>query len=228
MFRRHLAVVIAVSSVAVVACGGSNEATVSETVVSDAASVTTRPTPTSTTVPATTTMPPTTVPPTTEPAPVTAPDSTIAVPTGECPNGRWRIDPATIGPLDMIGSSDNLEMTPVGSFLATFADGAYSIVSDEFALGVATATSQIDMVVTGSAEGTLTAGADTLTFVESSFDMEAEVTVDGEPAPGDFIVEAFRQTFGSATVPYTCNGDGTLTVTYDTPTGPAAAVHRPA
>ncbi len=54
--------------------------------------------------------------------------------------------------------------------------------------------------------------------------MSADVTIDGEDAPGGFIVDAFHETFGSATVPYTCNADGTMTVTYDTPTGPTTAV----
>ena len=67
-----------------------------------------------------------------------------------------------------------------------------------------------------------------LTFDEASFDMSAEVTIDGAQVPGEFIEEAFHQTFGSATVPYTCNDDGTVTITYDTPTGPATAVHEPA
>jgi hypothetical protein len=159
---------------------------------------------------------------------MTAPIETIALTADECPNGEWLIDPSGIGPFDLFGSSDDISLTGEGSFLATFGDGRYTIATDEFSLDLVTATSEIVMDVTGSTSGMLVVGTETLTFDEASFDMTADVTIDGAEVPGEFIEEAFHQTFGSATVPYTCNDDGTVTITYDTPTGPATAVHEPA
>ena len=159
---------------------------------------------------------------------MTAPIETIALSADECPNGEWLIDPSGIGPVDLFGSSDDITLTGEGSFLATFADGRYTIATDDFSLDLLTPTSEIVMDVTGSTSGALVVGTEMLTFDEASFDMTADVTIDGAQVPGEFIEEAFHQTFGSATVPYTCNDDGTVTITYDTPTGPATAVHEPA
>ena len=159
---------------------------------------------------------------------MTVPLETIAVSADECPNGEWLIDPAGIGLFDLLGSLGDVDVTSEGSFVATFADGRYTIATEDFALDLVTPTSEIVMAVAGAASGALVVGTEMLTFDESSFDMTADVTIDGAEVPGGFIEEAFHLTFGSATVPYTCNTDGTLTITYETPTGPATAVQQPA
>lgn len=226
MQSRNLIATIAALGLTIAACGSSGESSGDEVSPTSAPQqVITR---------STSDIAPTTVaaespgPTTSEAVDMTAPVETVALQAEECPNGIWRIDPAGIGPFDAFGSSADFTLTSEGSFIATFADGRYSIEAEEFSLDVLTSTSEISMVVIGSTSGTLAVGGEMVTFLETSFDMTADVTVDGESVPGGFIVEAFHQTFGSATVPYTCNADGTVTITYDTPTGPATAVHEPA
>lgn len=227
MSSRSRVVAIAALALTITACTGESESS-SNTEFTPSAPVTTRSTNTITSA----TVPPgspgstaPTTPPTVE---VTIPIETIALTDEQCPNGEWKIDPAGIGPLDVFGSSDDVTLTSEGNFLATFADGRYTIAAEGFSLVLLTSTSEIAMAVTGSTSGGLVIGSELLTFDETSFEMTADVTVDGAEVAGEFIEEAFHQTFGSATVPYTCNADGTLTVTYDTPTGPATAVHEPA
>ena len=156
-----------------------------------------------------------------------APIETLALASDACPNGSWWVDPAGLGPLGAFGAFDDIAMTSVGRFVVDIGDGNYTITADGFSLDLVSSTSEIGISVSGATTGSLTTGAELLTFLESSFEMDAEVTVDGEQVAGEFIEEAFHQTFGSATVPYTCNADGTLTITYDAPTGPAPAIHVP-
>ena len=159
---------------------------------------------------------------------VTVPMVTVSLRADECPNGTWRIDLGGIGPFDAFGSADDVTVTSEGSFIAVFADGRYAITAEAFSLDLLTPTSDIGMAVAGSTFGELVVGPEMLTFIETSFEMTADVTIDGDEVPGEFIAEAFHQTFGSATVPYTCHADGTMTVTYESPTGPVTALHEPA
>ena len=58
-------------------------------------------------------------------------------------------------------------------------------------------------------------------------DLDAAVTMDGAPMPNDTVLGAMRETFGTGSRPYVCDGS-TMTVTYDTPSGPAVVVFSPA
>jgi hypothetical protein len=224
VLSRNSIAAIATLCLAVAACGGGAESS-SDTESTPSAPLNTQP---SGVIASTTVAVDAPAPTTSEAVEMTAPVETIALSADECPNGEWLIDPSGIGPFDLFGSSDDVTLTGEGSFLATFADGRYTIATDDFSLDLLTSTSEIVMDVTGSTSGALVIGTEMLTFDEASFDMTADVTIDGAEVPGEFIEEAFHQTFGSATVPYTCNDDGTVTITYDTPTGPATAVHEPA
>jgi hypothetical protein len=214
---RHRIVIVVAAGAMLAACGGAGGSSADRD-----GSTPLRPqvaTTTTSLVASTITPRETAAPRTSPPVPVTATD---------CPNGTWRIDPAGLGPLDLLGSADDVTLTSEGSFIAVFGNGTYTITAEAFSLDLLMSASDMGMVVAGSTSGTLAIGADVLTFTETSFDMTADVTIDGEDAPSGFIVNAFQQTFGSATVPYTCNADGTVTITYDTPTGPTTVVQEPA
>jgi hypothetical protein len=221
---RTLVAVALLASVTLGACGGST--TTADADVTSA--LTTTPRFTRVTIDVAPTLPPGTSAPTTPPAPATiAPTDTVALPPDQCPNGSWWVDPAGLGPFGAFGSSADMTATSTGRFIVEFADGRYTITADEFSLELITPTSEIGISTSGSASGSFVTGTDMLTFIETSFDMMSDVRVNGETVDGNFINEAFHQTFGSGTIPYTCNTDGTLTITYDAPTGPAPGIHRP-
>ena len=224
MKRRSLIAILAALGLTITACGGEAESNL-DADLTPAAPLITQST---NEIASTTAAPEFSAPITSEMVEVTVPIVTIALGAEQCPNGEWMIDPAGIGPFDQLGSSDDFSLTGEGSFLATFADGRYTIDTEDLSLVLLTSTSEMVMDVTGSTSGTLVIGTEMVTFDETSFDMTAVVTIDGAEVAGEFIEEAFHQTFGSATVPYTCNPDGTMTITYNTPTGPATVVHEPA
>ena len=237
MSRNLRGALAAACTLAIAACGGSSPT------ASDASSPTAPRSPiadtTEPTIPSTETPP--TVAPSTAPATPTpvesgpiesgpvesGPVETLALAPDDCPNGTYRIDADGIGLFDSLAPADDVTLNSAGGFIIALHDGRYTITSDEFVLELDSPLSTITMAVEGATTGRLDVGSDTLRLTEDSFAMTADVTVDGEPAPGQFIADAFHVTFGSATLPYTCNSDGTFTATYETPTGPATIVHIP-
>ena len=139
MLSRKSIAAIAALSLVISACGGGAESS-SDTEFTPPAPLITR---------STNDIAPTTVavdnpaPTTSEAVEMTAPIETIALNADECPNGEWLIDPSGIGPFDLFGSSDDITLTGDGSFLATFADGRYTIATDDFSLDLLTPTSEI-------------------------------------------------------------------------------------
>jgi hypothetical protein len=215
------------SPIVLAACGGAGEAA---TIVADAPVA--APPPTAAAPAPSAATEPTVPPPTSPPAPVATaapvesvePVSSGDMP-GECPHGRWQIAPSDLSLVQMLAAGD---MSASGSIIVDFADGDYTIDAQALEIDVVANGTEINIAVDGATTGTYTVGADGLTLASSSFAMEADLIIGGEPADDEFIANMFQQTFGSATVPFECHSDGTLVVTYPTPTGPMVAVHRAA
>ena len=204
--------------VVLAACGGSDGgaadsvATPSETVVADA--TTTEPTPEESVV-------------VTDP---TVPAATTGEPdgAGDCPIGTWQVDGAGLQPFYAVAAPPDVTFTPSGRFVIEIGPETYQAVAEGFSLDMQI-TGGISMVadVSGSVSGTVVDTGSTIEFVETSFDLDAAVTMDGAPMPNDTVLGAMRETFGTGSRPYVCDGS-TMTVTYDTPSGPAVVVFSPA
>jgi hypothetical protein len=177
-------------------------------------------------------------PETTEPAPevsVVATDPTVPADTagepdaaGDCPIGTWQVDGPGLEPFYAVAAPPDVTFTPSGRFVIEIGPETYQAVAEGFSLDMQI-TGGISMVadVSGTVSGTVVDTGSTIEFVETSFDLDAAVTMDGAPMPNDTVLGAMRETFGTGSRPYVCDGS-TMTVTYDTPSGPAVVVFSPA
>jgi hypothetical protein len=218
MIRRLFAPAAVSMMVVLAACGGSDDGAAdsvvapSETVVGDAD--------------------------TTEPAPeesVVATDPAVPAGTGgepdgagACPIGTWQVDGPALGPFYAVAAPPDVTFTPSGRFVIEIGPETYQAVAEGFSLDMQI-TGGISMVadVSGTVSGTVVDTGTTIEFVETSFDLDAAVTMDGAAMPNDTVLGAMRETFGTGSRPYVCEGTDMI-VTYDTPSGPAVVVFSPA
>jgi hypothetical protein len=158
-----------------------------------------------------------------DPAATQSSDAAASSPT-DCPHGRWTIDPAELSLVQLLSG----DITANGALVVDFADGSYSITADELDLEVLANDVAISISIDGTTTGTYTVGDGEMMLASSTFEMDAAIAIDGEHDSGGFLLDMFRETFGSATLAFECLADGTLSVAYPTPTGPMVARHRPA
>jgi hypothetical protein len=221
-------VAVAMSAVVVVsACGGSDD--------DDAGPAVTGPTSTSELAAPTDPAPSvasvaTTVTAATDTAPAdpTVTSATTALATGGCPNGTWQLDAAGLAPFYAVAAPPEVTFTPSGRFVIEIGPETYQATAEGFSLDmmIAGGTSMV-ADVSGTVSGTVVDTGTTIEFVETSFDLDAAVTMDGAPMPNGTVLDAFRETFGTGSRPYECE-DTNLVVTYATANGPATAVFTPA
>jgi hypothetical protein len=173
--------------------------------------------------------------PTTEPVPesTSAPEpttaaGTVAEPDAGCPVGTWQVDGAGLEPFYAVAVPPGVVFTPSGRFVIEIGTENYEATAEGFSLAM-DISGGVSMVadVSGTVSGTVVDTGTTIEFVETSFDLDADVTMDGAAMPNDSVLAAFRETFGTGSRPYVCE-DSTMTVTYDTPNGPAVVVFTPA
>jgi hypothetical protein len=218
MIRRGFVVVAVSMLVAVSSCGGSDDGAAdsavspSQSTVEDVA--TTEPASDDSVV-------------ATDP---TVPDTAAAETeaTGGCPIGTWQVDGPGLEPFYAVAAPPDVTFTPTGRFVLEIGPETYQAVAEGFSLAM-DITGGVSMVadVSGTVSGTIVDTGTTIEFVETSFDLDAVVTMDGAPMPNDTVLGAMRETFGTGSRPYVCDGS-TMTVTYDTPSGPAVVVFSPA
>ncbi|HYN34574.1 MAG TPA: hypothetical protein VES40_18270 [Ilumatobacteraceae bacterium] len=219
MTPRSACAAAAFSAIVVLAgCGGSDGESGSGSTVADGTSnVTLAEAPTSEPAPESTSAP--------EP---TAAASTVAGADGDCPVGTWQVDGAGLEPFYAVAAPPDVVFTPSGRFVIEIGADTYAATAEGFSLEMAI-SGGVTMVadVSGAVTGTVVDTGSTIEFVETMFDLDADVTMDGAVMPNDTVLGAFRETFGTGSRPYVCEGS-TMTVTYDTPSGPAVVVFTPA
>jgi hypothetical protein len=219
MTSRSACAAAAFSALVVLAgCGGSDgDSGAGSTVAEGTSDVTLAEAPTSEPAPETTSAPET-----------TAATSTVAEPDGDCPVGTWQVDGPGLAPFYSVAAPPDVVFTPSGRFVIEIGPESYQATAEGFSLDMAI-SGGVSMVadVSGTVEGTVVDTGTTIEFVETSFDLDAEVTMDGAAMPNDTVLGAFRETFGTGSRPYVCEGS-TMVVTYDTPSGPAVVVFTPA
>jgi len=205
------------------ACGGSDDEGGGSTVIDTSAAV----------LPSTDVASGDTAPSDTAASDTAAPDPTVSpettgAPIGGCPIGTWQIDAAGLEPFYAVAAPPDVTFTPSGRFVIEIGPETYEAVAEGFSLEMAI-TGGVSMVadVSGTVSGSVVDTGTTIEFAETSFDLDAVVTMDGAAMPNGTVLEAFRETFGTGSRPYVCEGS-TMTITYDTPSGPAVAVFTPA